>query len=94
MEMYEVAAVLITAALGYLVGRKRYLKFKKVLEESVDVVESTVKLLNSVKAALKDDEITKDEAKEIVEKGERVIDEFNEFVIAVKQLVSLPERRK
>jgi len=84
---FEVLATLISFAVGLVGASKYYKKFKKVVVEGAEVVEDVSSLMSTIKTALADDNLTKEEVREIFEKSQDVVEEFNEFVVSVKELV-------
>jgi len=60
MEVYEVVAVLVSFLIGLIASRQYYKKFKAVLNQITTC-------LDEIHEALEDDQLTKEEVKEIYE---------------------------
>ena len=85
--IYDSIAVVITFVITLIGTSSYYRKFKKTLKEGVDVITSVNTLLNDIKNALDDDQLTKEEVKKIMDDSQHVVKEFEEFVETVKELV-------
>jgi len=87
VTIYDLIAVVITFVISLIGTSTYYRKFKKTLKEGADVITSVSTLLNDIKNALDDDQLTKEEVKKIMDDSQNIIEEFQEFVETVKELV-------
>ena len=82
----ETISVCISFLLGIAGTYAIFRKYKTAIFEGVDVVDAISKMLNDIKSAVEDDNVSKEEIQMIIQDGEKVIKEYNEFVNALKDL--------
>ncbi|MHA1288060.1 MAG: hypothetical protein ACTSPB_11715 [Candidatus Thorarchaeota archaeon] len=84
VDVLDVIATVVSFLVGLGGASKYYRKFKRVVVEGADVFIEMRDLMKTIKEAVKDDNITKEEMEKILDESDDVIKEYNEFVEAIK----------
>lgn len=69
IDIYTAGAIIGTASVVVIAATSKYFKYKQLFNQSLDV-------LISVRDALDDDKITKDEVKQVIDESQELFDEI------------------